>query len=216
MTDKKRTAAAGFAGFMGTVGAFAIADALRDRVEGGVNQAIDYVIGGIKGLLGTVGTGLERSVQVMFQVLITPFTAILDVLDALFGGIVEGISRIFSFDFGLTAAEFGLAPSYSAGQTSGGEAVAGPFGAPTIMWGIIGIFLAGLGIGIIRATSYPILGRLTNGVGTFFIITGAMIGAWGFFPELSRLLFASLFAVVFAIAAWSYMSTVRSITNTQV
>lgn len=98
----------------------------------------------------------------------------------------------------LFVAEYGLEDPALA------HAVDGPLGAPSITWGLVGIALIGVGASFAEATDIPIAGRVGGGVGSFFIVGGAMIAVWGFFPDISNYLLGGMFAVMFAIAMWTY------------
>jgi hypothetical protein len=136
-----------------------------------------------------IGNGISSAIDLVF----VPINA----LGEIFGGLTEALSPSAA----LTAA------------AEGDVVVLGAFEVPGLTVAIFGVFIIGAGIAIINVTDFPVpvIGDVGEGVGAPLIIVGSMFGLYGFFPEISKIVFALTFGATFLAAGFAFYNIVRAV-----
>lgn len=170
----------------------------------------------VTNFFGEIFGGIQNQIQNLLNVTISSITTqISEIIDSLVGPITEALGGIESIIGGWVQA---VISPFNA--IAGSVGITGPImtvnvtrtlGVPGIGWAMAGVALMGLGSTIVTGTDIPIIGRFGSGLGSIFIITGAMTGAYGLFPDMSKIIFMILFVLVFAAGAWTYTSIARQI-----
>lgn len=209
--DKDVAIFAAMASFLGVT--FMAADGIIEMIQEGVEDIVGAIIDSwvnlIETLTGTFISEIANTIEVMFDVLLLPIEGTIDIIEEFF----EGLGGLFGQLFGQAA----IVGDSSMIAMAAGQI--GPLGAPSVAWGVLGIVLSGVGVSLITTTAsfqIPILGwvipleGIGGGIGSIFIITGSMIGVWGFFPDMSHWILGGTFAIIFGMAGYTYMEVVRS------
>lgn len=147
------------------------------------------------GPVQSIGNGLASAIDIVF--------APIDTLSGLFGDLGSALGP--SSTGALTAA-------------AGGDIVVlGSVKIPGLTVAIFGVFTIGAGIAIINVTDYPlpVIGDVGEGVGAPLIIVGSMFGLYGFYPEISKIIFALTFGATFLAAGFVFYNIVRAVEDTE-
>ena len=210
--EHKLTMLAAFSAFFGT---FAVGDTASGIVEdiqegfgGIVGQMIDSIRDMIEVISGTFISEIANVIEALFSVIIMPIEMTVELIEDFFG-IFDGLFDQLTGDIAIVGIETG-----GVFMSTGGQ-----LGVPAITWGLLGVIMGGIGVSLITTTAnipIPVIGRIIplegigGGIGSIFVISGSMIGVWGFFPNLSQYILGLTFAFIFATAGYTYMQVVRS------
>lgn len=185
-------------------GAFLFAVNPLDTVKEGLDDLLGGFIDFLGNSAGQIGNYLVSSVFTVGDALIIgPLNSIGTALSEAIGGAI-GI---------FTAPIDALTSNITLVGTAQFAATDTVLGVANIGWGLLGVFLAGIGIVVINATDFPIpfVQDAGEGFGAVFIIGGSMVGFWGFFPELSKFVFAGTFLATFIAAAFVLYNLTRQV-----
>lgn len=201
-SDTQVTVLGAFFGFMSMVaiGSFTFAqggfiDGIVQDIQQAIGDGITTVIDGITNLvasvIGVATSEIINVVQLLFGVVTEPLQGIVDALSSFFGSIASLPGELF----GVT--------TFAQGGTI--DSLSGELGLA-----ILGIILIGVGVTIVTISDFPIIGELSDGVGSILVVLGAMIGIYGFFPEWNNWIIGGLFIVMFILVARVYVQIVNS------
>lgn len=190
------------AGFLGVASFAAInpqdlIDSVLETLGQTVGQVWQYVVFQIQQLTGTLFDQVGKITEEIGNLLVVPFQVMADVISALGNGASNLVETLFGAGF--------------VGDLT--FAAEGPLGVPSIGYGILGMIVVGIGIGLMVGTDFPIVGEFGTGAGSVGVIVGAQIGVWGFFPDLSKFILGGVFAFMFLAVAITYIQVVRAETK---
>lgn len=191
-------------GLFGFIGSFAVAGQIQNTIDELINRIVDVPIA-IFDALGFLG---ER----IFRAALAPITDFVTTLFQIPVDILQAAADLFLIPIeALTDAIAGLGDTLAGNLSVTGFAAEGNtvLGLPSITWAIFGIILIGSGVVLDRIT--PDIGPLKSGtaIGSVFVVIGAMVGAWGFYPGQSQYFIAGVFAVLFIYMIWIYTGEFR-------
>jgi hypothetical protein len=204
LEQNKEFVGASMAAFFSGVAVFALPN--PQEIVGGiidsVGQSLDYVWQGIANqlqkIVDVIGNQAVKVIESIGNLVVVPFK----VLSNIFQSLSEGASNVVEAIFGAGV----VGPLTFAAE--------GPLGIPSIGFGILGMLIAGLGIGLMVGTDLPwYFDDLGTGAGSVGVIVGAMIGVWGFFPNWSKWILGLTFTAMFMIVAFTYLQIVRNSTK---
>jgi len=201
LQENKEFVGASMAAFFGGIATFALPN--PQEIVGGVIDSIaeplNYVWKSITGqfqkVIGAIGDQAVNIIASIGDLVVVPFNVLSDIFGALGSGAANIVEAIFGAGFTGTLT----------------FAAEGPLGIPSIGFGILGMMIAGVGIGLMVGTDLPLyLDALGTGTGSVGVIVGAMIGVWGFFPDTSKWILGGTFAAMFFTVAYTYLQIVRA------
>lgn len=158
---------------------------LFSSVGDAITSGLGNIVTATTGVFITWINGLSESVLNLVTSLVSPIAD-------LFSDAISGVGDALTGAAVVPGVEF--------------AAVQAPLGLPAITWGIVGIAAMGAGSSIVTGTDFPVVGAFGSGLGSILIVSGGMIGSWGFFPDLSKYVFMVVFLLVFASGAFVYIN----------
>ena len=203
--ENKEFIGASMAAFAGGIAVFAVPNPqdIVGNIIDKVGKSLGYIWSSIAAqfqkIIGIIGDQAVNIIESIGNLVVVPFEIMSNIFSALGEGAANVVEAIFGAGF--------VGPLTFAAQGT-------PLGIPPIGLGILGMLVAGTGIGLMVGTDLPwFFDDLGTGAGSVGVITGAMVGVWGFFPDWSKWILGGTFAIMFATVALTYLQVVRESTK---